>query len=300
MIPGSASRILTALGQDPEDVSLARAGWGAGAPGATVVPHGSALPARGGEGGVVDTHAHLDSCEDDPAAVVAEAGAAGVERIVTIGVGRESSERAVALAEAHPEVYAAVGVHPHDADGFTPADLVWLRGLAAHPRVVAVGECGLDHYRRHARPEAQRRAFAAQIGLAREVGLPLVVHTRDAADETLDMLGSEAEDHPVVLHCFSMPEHLDEVVERGYLLSFAGQVTYPTSTDLQRAARAVPGDLLLVETDSPYLAPVPRRGRPNRPANVAHTLRYLAALRGVTDEALDELTTRNAARAFSW
>jgi TatD DNase family protein len=223
-----------------------------------------------------------------------------VERIVTIGVGRESSERAVALAEAHPEVLAAVGVHPHDADAFTPADLVWLRELAAHPRVVAVGECGLDHYREHARPEAQRRAFSAQIGLAREVGLPLVVHTRDAADETLDMLAREAGDHPVVLHCFSLPERLDEVVDRGYLLSFAGQVTYPRSAELQEAARAAPDDLLLVETDSPYLAPVPRRGRPNRPANVAHTLRFIAALRGVAEEALDELTTRNAARAFSW
>ncbi len=231
---------------------------------------------------------------------MAEAAAAGVERIVTIGVGRESSERAVALADAHSEVYAAVGVHPHDADRFTPADLVWLRELTAHPRVVAVGECGLDHCRDHARPEAQRRAFSAQIGLAREVGLPLVIHTRDAADETLDLLGREAEDHPVVLHCFSLPERLDEVVERGYLLSFAGQVTYPKAADLQRAAREAPADLLLVETDSPYLAPVPRRGRPNRPANVAHTLRFIAALRGVTDEALDELTTRNAARAFSW
>jgi TatD DNase family protein len=232
--------------------------------------------------------------------VVAEAVGAGVERIVTIGVGRESSERAVSLAEARPEVYAAVGVHPHDADGFTPADLVWLRELAGHPRVVAVGECGLDFYRDHARPEAQRRAFSAQIGLARDVGLPLVIHTRDAADETLDMLGREAGDHPVVLHCFSLPERLEEVVERGYLLSFAGQVTYPRSADLQAAARATPGDLLLVETDSPYLAPVPRRGRPNRPANVVHTLRFIAALRGVTDEALDELTTRNAARAFAW
>ena len=231
---------------------------------------------------------------------MAEAAAAGVERIVTIGVGRESSARAVALADAHPEVYAAVGVHPHDADGFTPADLVWLRELAEHPRVVAVGECGLDHHRDHARPEAQRRAFSAQIGLAREVGLPLVIHTRDAADETLEMLGREAEDHPVVLHCFSLPERLDEVVQRGYLLSFAGQVTYPKSTALQRAAREAPGELLLVETDSPYLAPVPRRGRPNRPANVAHTLRFIAALRGVTGEALDELTTRNAARAFAW
>ena len=128
------------------------------------------LPPGGGGGGVVDTHAHLDSCDAPPAELVAEAAAAGVERIVAIGVGRESSERAVALAEEHPEVLAAVGVHPNDADAFTPADAVWIRALLAHPRVVAVGECGLDHHRDHARPEAQRRAFSAQIDLAREAG----------------------------------------------------------------------------------------------------------------------------------
>ena len=231
---------------------------------------------------------------------MAEARAAGVERIVTIGVGRESSERAIALCEAHPELRAAVGVHPHDADGFTAADEAWIRDLAAHPAVVAIGECGLDfHYDNSARP-AQRRAFSAQIGLAREAGLPLVIHTRDAADETLAVLEAEADGHPVVLHCFSMPERLDEVAERGYLLSFAGQVTYPKAGDLQRAAAAAPDDLVLVETDSPYLAPVPRRGRPNRPANVAHTLRFVAGLRGVSEEALDGLTTRNAARVFAW
>jgi len=219
---------------------------------------------------------------------------------VAIGVGRASSERAIALAEAHEAVSAAIGVHPHDADGFGAGDEAWIRELAGHPRVVAIGECGLDHYRRHARPEAQRRAFAAQIALAREAGLPLVVHTRAAEDETLEILAAHATGHPVVLHCFSMPERLDEVVERGYMLSFAGQVTYPTAADLQAAAVAAPDELLLVETDSPYLAPVPRRGRPNRPANVAHTLRFLAALRGVAEEALDELTTRNAARVFAW
>lgn len=235
-----------------------------------------------------------------PAELVAEAAAAGVERIVAIGVGSESSERAVALAHDLPGVYAAVGVHPNDADGFTDDDLVWLRRLCADDRVVAVGECGLDHYRDHARPDNQRRAFSAQIALAREVGLPLVIHTRDAARETLDMLAAEATGHPVVLHCFSLPEHLDEVVERGYVLSFAGPVTFPKSTDLQRAARDVPAELLLVETDSPYLAPVPRRGRPNRPANVAHTLRFIADLRGVTEAELDELTTANAARVFGW
>ena len=204
------------------------------------------------------------------------------------------------LAEAHPEVYAAVGVHPNDADGFTDDDIAWMRDLAAHPRVVAIGECGLDYYRGHARPENQRRAFSAQIALARDAGLPLVIHTRDAADDTLAMLAAEAAGHPVVLHCFSLPERLAEVVERGYVLSYAGPVTFPRSIELQRAARDTPAGQIMVETDSPYLAPVPRRGRPNRPANVAHTLRFIAGLRDVTEEELDELTSANAARVFGW
>jgi TatD DNase family protein len=219
---------------------------------------------------------------------------------VTIGVGRESAERAVALSEAHPQVHAAVGVHPHDADDYTADDERWILALARHPKVVAIGECGLDFYREGARPQAQRSAFASQIGLAREAGLPVVVHTREAADETLAMLRDEAEGLPVVLHCFTMPDRLEEVAERRYLLSFAGQVTYRGADDLRRAAAAAPDDLLLVETDSPYLSPVPRRGRPNRPANVAHTLRALAALRGVDEDELDGLTTRNAARVFAW
>jgi len=222
-----------------------------------------------------------------------------VERIVAIGVGRASSETAVALADAHPGVFAAIGVHPNDADAFTDADIIWMRELLGHPKVVAVGECGLDFYRDHARPEAQRRAFSAQIGLAREIGVPLVIHTRDAADETFAMLEREAGDHPVVLHCFSLPERLDEAVERGYMLSFAGPVTFPKSLDLQRAAYRAPDHLLLVETDSPYLAPVPRRGRPNHPANVAHTLRFIAGLRRVSESDLDALTTSNASRVFA-
>lgn len=232
--------------------------------------------------------------------MVAEARAAGVERIVTIGVGRASSERAVALAEVHPEVYAAVGVHPHDADAYTPADDAWIRELAAHPKVVAIGECGLDYFRDRAEPAAQARAFAAQIGLARETGLPVVVHTREAGQDTVALLDREAGDHPVVLHCFSLPERLAEVAERGWYVSFAGQLTYPRNTDLHTAARDAPADRILVETDSPYLAPVPRRGRPNRPANVVHTLRVLAALRGSTEEELDALTTANARRCFGW
>jgi TatD DNase family protein len=224
--------------------------------------------------------------------------AAGVERVVTIGTGRASSEGALALAEAHSQVWAAVGVHPHDADGWSARDAGWIAELARHPRVVAIGECGLDYYRDHSARDAQARAFAAQVGLARDAGLPVVVHTRDADRDTLDLLAREAEGHPVILHCFSMAARAPEVAERGYYTSLAGQVTYPKAADLQAAARALPAGGLLLETDSPYLAPVPRRGRPNRPANVAHTLRFVAGLRGMAPEALDALTTANADRVL--
>jgi TatD DNase family protein len=223
-----------------------------------------------------------------------------VERIVTIGCGRASSEHAVELTHEYPEVYAAIGVHPHDADGFRRADEEWIGELSEEPKVVAIGECGLDYYRDNATREAQMRAFVTQIGLARELGLPLVIHTRDADDDTLAVLAREAEGHPVILHCFSMVRRVDEVVERGYLTSFAGQLTYPAATDLHDAARRILPELLLVETDAPYLAPVPRRGRPNRPANVVHTLRFLAGLRGEEPETLDAVTTANAQRVFGW
>lgn len=223
-----------------------------------------------------------------------------MERIVTIGCGRASSEHAVELTHEYPEVYAAIGVHPHDADGFRRADEEWIGELSEEPKVVAIGECGLDYYRDNATREAQMRAFVTQIGLARELGLPLVIHTRDADDDTLAVLAREAEGHPVILHCFSMVRRVDEVVERGYLTSFAGQLTYPAATDLHDAARRILPELLLVETDAPYLAPVPRRGRPNRPANVVHTLRFLAGLRGEEPETLDAVTTANAQRVFGW
>lgn len=219
---------------------------------------------------------------------------------MTIGCGRASSERAVELAAEFPEVYAAIGVHPHDADGFRRADQEWIGELGEHPKVVAIGECGLDYYRDNATREGQMRAFVTQIGLARELGLPLVIHTRDADDDTLGVLAREADGHPVILHCFSMVGRVDEVVERGYLTSFAGQLTYPSAADLQDAARRMPPEHLLVETDAPYLAPVPQRGRPNRPANVVHTLRFLAELRGEEPESLDAVTTANAARVFGW
>ncbi len=233
-----------------------------------------------------------------PAELLAEAAAAGVDRVIAIGVGRASAERAVALADEHPGVFCAVGVHPHDADGYSRADDRWIRELGQHPKTVAVGECGLDYHRGSSSPAAQRRAFVAQLALARELALPVVIHSRDATAETLDTLAAEAEGHPVVLHCFSMPERAAEVAERGYWTSFAGQLTYRSAEDLQAAARGLPAERLLVETDSPYLAPVPRRGRPNRPVNVLHTLEFLAALRGVDARTMDEVTTGNAERAF--
>lgn len=229
---------------------------------------------------------------------MSEAAAVGVDRIVTIGTGRASSERALAYADAHPAVFAAIGVHPHDADAFGDEDLDWMRALAAHPKVVAIGECGLDYHYDHSERTAQLGAFVAQIELAREVGLPIVIHTREAADDTFALLRERAAGMTVVLHCFSLPERVEEVIAEGWMASFAGPITFPRNDALREAARALPDDRILVETDSPYLAPVPRRGRPNRPANVVHTLAALAEVRGATPEHVDRLTTSNAARAL--
>lgn len=229
-----------------------------------------------------------------------EAVEAGVGRIVTIGCGRRSSEQAIAFCEEFEQVYAAIGVHPHDADAFRRADEEWIGELAQHAKVVAIGECGLDYYREHARPQAQQRAFVSQIGLARELGLPIVVHTRQADADTLAILEREAGDHPVILHCFSMVDRVDEVVERGYMTSFAGQLTYNSAADLQDAARRIPPELLLVETDAPYLAPVPRRGKPNRPAYVQYTVEFLATLRDEDPDEVAALTSANAGRIFGF
>lgn len=232
--------------------------------------------------------------------MVDAARAAGVDRIVTIGVGRDGSERAIAAADAHEDVWATVGVHPHDADAWTDADVRWLADLGAHPRVVAVGECGLDFFREHAEPAAQRRAFSSQIGVARDLGKPLVIHTRDAADETIAMLDAEAADLTVILHCFSLSEHVAEVAERGWFTSFAGQITFSKADNIRAAAAALPPEGLLVETDSPYLTPVPNRGKPNQPANVVDTLAMLAEVRGLSPGECEALTDANAARVFGW
>jgi len=249
---------------------------------------------------MIDSHTHLHLCEGSDAELVAAADAAGVTRMLTVGTDGASSRAALAAAEAFPQVFAAVGCHPNEARGFDGAEEAELKALAAHERCVAIGETGLDFYRDLAPRADQERAFAAQIALARETGKPLVIHTRAAEDATLAQLGAEAQGLSVVIHCFSMPDRLQECLDRGYAISFAGNVTYKNAADLAEAARNVPEDRLLVETDAPYLTPQVVRKERNQPAFVAHTVAFLAELRGVSAGELGATVERNAARIFSW
>jgi TatD DNase family protein len=248
---------------------------------------------------VIDTHCHLDACDPPVAELVGRARAAGVERLATVGTDGASIRHALAAAEDHDEVIAIVGRHPHETAGFDDPALEEVERAAAHPRARAIGETGLDYYRDHAPRDDQRRAFEAQLELAARVALPVVIHTRAAEDDTFAVLREHSDSVPVVvMHCFSAPDRLEECVERGYMCSFAGNVTYPKATDLQEAARHVPDELLLVETDSPYLSPQPVRGKPNEPANVAHTARFVADLRGVSYEELERTVAANFERVF--
>jgi TatD DNase family protein len=249
---------------------------------------------------VIDSHTHLDLCDEPPAALVAAAEAAGVRLMLTIGIDGASCRNALAAAEAFPQVYASIGRHPNSARGFDAADLAELRALAAHPRCVAIGETGIDLYRRGAPAADQQRAFAAQIELARATHKPLVIHTRAAEEPTLGQLAAEAQGVRVVMHCFSMPERLDECLARGYEISFAGNVTYPSATALADAARRVPQDRLLLETDAPYLTPQAVRKQRNQPAFVRHTLAFVASARGEDEAGLEAAVERNAARVFGW
>jgi len=249
---------------------------------------------------MIDSHTHLDLCDGPEAALVEAAVAAEVTRILTVGIDGASCRAALAAAEAFPQVYAAIGRHPNSARGFDDADLAELRALAAHPHCVAVGETGLDFYRDGAPRADQQRAFAAQIALARETSKPLVIHSRAAEEATLDQLEAEAGGVRVVMHCFSMPGQLDRCLGRGYEISFAGNVTYPSAHELSDAARRVPVDALLAETDAPFLTPQAVRGQRNQPAFVAHTLAFLAQLRGTDKAELAAAITANAARTFAW
>jgi TatD DNase family protein len=250
---------------------------------------------------VIDSHTHLELCDPPDAELVKAASDAGVSRIVTVGTTGASCRAALAAAEDFPQVYAAIGRHPNSSTGFDDADLAELKALSAHPRCVAIGETGLDYYRDGAPREDQMRAFEAQISLAVETGKPLVIHTREAANDTLRMLDERAAGVRVILHCFSMPERIEECLAHAdWWISFAGNSTYPKAAPLREAALRVPLDRLLVETDAPFLSPQAVRGEPNQPANVVHTARALAVERRIPYEQLEAAVERNAAALFGW
>jgi TatD DNase family protein len=251
--------------------------------------------------GVIDSHTHLHLCQAPVAELIAEAEHAGVTRMVTVGTDSESCRQALAAAEAFPQVYAAVGRHPNQVTGFSDADLEQLREFASHERCVAIGETGLDYYRKGAPPDEQQHAFLAHIELARATGKPLVIHTRDADDDTMEMLEAHAGDLRVILHCFSMGSRVREcLAHEHWWLSFAGNTTYPKNAELMLAAVSTPASRLLVETDAPYLAPQPRRGRPNVPANVALTAQAIAGQRRVEYAELERAVDDAAAAVFGW
>ncbi|HEY5187439.1 MAG TPA: TatD family hydrolase [Solirubrobacteraceae bacterium] len=250
---------------------------------------------------MVDSHTHLDACEPSNAELIAAADAVGVTRIVTVGTDGASCRAALAAAEDFPQVYVAIGRHPNSATGFDDADFAELEALASHAKCVAIGETGLDYYRDYAPAEDQRRAFLAQMELARATDKALVIHTRSADDETLELLAAHADGLRVILHCFSMAARVSECLAHDqWWVSFAGNSTYPKNADLRDAALRVPAERLLVETDAPYLAPQPVRGKPNQPAYVVRTAEALALERRVDYAELERSIEASAAAVFRW
>jgi TatD DNase family protein len=246
---------------------------------------------------VTDTHAHLDALDGEAAAALERARAAGVRRVIAVGTNVQSARETLAICEREAGVFAALSIHPHGAGTAGEADLRELRGLCEHEKVVAIGETGLDYFRDYAPRDRQLELFRILTAYARERALPLVVHSRAADEDTVTAL-NEIEEVPVILHCFSSIGLLAPALEHGWYVSFAGNVTYPNAAELRTAATRVPSDRLLAETDSPYLAPQPVRGRRNEPANVVHTLATLAQVRGEDREELERVLDVNAAAAF--
>jgi len=252
-------------------------------------------------GGLVDSHCHLDDARfnEDREQVIERARAAGVARLMAIGTGNgpPDLEVAVRLAERYPFMYATVGVHPHDASKAAPETFEHLRELARHPKVLAIGEIGLDYHYDLSPRDVQRAVFARQVGLAAETGKPIVIHTREAWPDTLAALAGWRRGG--VMHCFTGGEReAREALALGFHLSFGGVLTFPKAGEVRQAARIVPDDRLLVETDCPYLAPVPHRGKRNEPAFLVETVKQLAAVRETTPEQLGELTSANWQRLF--
>jgi TatD DNase family protein len=250
---------------------------------------------------LVDTHCHLDMLEDLDGALE-RMRLAGVERAVTIGVDRTSSEWAARAARTHADVWATVGLHPHDAKDRTDALMKMLEHLAGtEERVVGVGETGLDYHYDNSPREQQRAVFTEQVAVARRVGKALVIHTREAWDDTFEILAAAGPPDRIVFHCFSGgPAEAKRALDAGAVLSFAGVVTFRNAGDLREAARITPLDRMVVETDAPFLTPVPHRGRPNEPAYVAQVVEAIAAVKGVPVDEVARATSENAARLFGW
>lgn len=251
---------------------------------------------------LIDTHAHLalGQFDADREAALARAGAVGVARIVEVGYDLPSSRAAVALAEARPQIFAVVGVQPNHVAELADGWLDEVRALAAHPRVVAIGEIGLDYHWMKAPPEAQERVFRLQLALAREVGLPVVIHSREAGDDTLRVLADAARGQPGIMHSFSGDwAYARACLEVGFLLSLSGPVTFPKAAELHEVARLAPLAMLLTETDSPYLSPHPHRGKRNEPAHVRLVAERIAALRGASLASVAAAVWSNAERVFA-
>ncbi len=252
---------------------------------------------------LIDTHAHLDNAQfaADREAVIARAGAAGISHMLTVGCDLESSRQAIEIARRHPTIYATVGVHPHDAGQADDAGIALLRELIrSEPKVVAVGEIGLDFYRDRSPRDVQRRAFRRQLALAREVGLPVIIHDREAHDEVLQILGEERiGEIGGVMHCFSGDLTMARTcIELGLYVSFPGTITYPKNDAAREVVRGIPIDQMLVETDCPYLSPQQFRGKRNEPAYVRHTAEMIAEIKGLSIEDVSRITSLNAFNLF--
>jgi TatD DNase family protein len=253
---------------------------------------------------LVDSHCHLNyaGLVEEQAAVLDRARARGVSTMLNISTRQREWADIIATAEREPDVWATVGIHPHEADEHPDIDTALLVEAAAHPRVVGIGETGLDYYYDHSDRDRQRASFRAHIAAARETGLPLIVHTRDAEEDTAEILADEMGKgtYPGVIHCFTASAAFAEkALALGLYISISGIVTFKNARDLQATAATIPADRLLLETDSPFLAPVPHRGKTCEPAFVADTARFLAGLRGVTTEDLMEVTSTNFFKLFN-
>lgn len=252
---------------------------------------------------MIDSHCHLDSADfdQDRDAVIERALAAGVEHMMAIGTGNgpPDLEAGIRLADRHPAFYASAGIHPHDAAKAGPADLQHLSDLLTHPKVLALGEIGLDYHYDFSPRDVQKSVFLAQMEIAAAARKPIVIHTREAWDDTLALLEQHWTPHSIggIMHCFSGgPEEARRALGLGFYLSFGGIVTFPKALDVQAAAKSTPADRILIETDAPYLAPVPKRGKRNEPALIIHTAQKLADLRGESYEAIGASTSANFRR----